>query len=546
MPHSRSTPGCGGPIKHFTAFFAAPGHGGRVLVTSTSQTPRYACAPGLWRNQMSRAVAFFAIVLAFVLAALPVGAAEFGTRDEATAMVRRVQQKFKKEGAEAAFQAINNKAPGFADRDLYPFVTELTGLCVANGVTPAVRGKNLLDLKDQDGKFMIQEFVRTASTSPGHGWVDYRWLNPVTKTIEDKSAWIERMGDYFVGVGVYKNEQPNENTIGLISGSPNSDDTYLQIAYDLAEVLNDGDNLRILPIAGIGGPKNIRDVRYLRGIDIGLTQTNILNNFRRSNERMGQADNKIVYITRLFTEKVHLVARNEITSIEQLRGLKVNLDAKGSGTSYSMRDVFKALNIEIQEVSMSQAEAFEKVKSGEIAATVLIAGKPVRSMTKLNPADGLRFVPVPYPLQLIDDYYPSTLTHDDYPELISTDRPVDTIAVGAVLIAYNWPKTNVDRYRRVQRFVDALFPKIAEFKKPPRHPKWREVNLAAQLPGWTRFDAAQAWLDNQAGQATQASTEKAPGFPQTVKLDGVARSGGPGVPPESDTVLYQEFLRWKR
>ena len=134
-------------------------------------------------------------------------------------------------------------------------MTELTGLCVANGVTPAVRGKNLLDLKDQDGKFMIQEFVRTASTAPGHGWVDYRWLNPVTKTIEDKSAWIERMGDYFVGVGVYKNEQPNENTIGLISGSPNSDDTYLQIAYDLADVLNDGDNLRILPIAGIGGPR---------------------------------------------------------------------------------------------------------------------------------------------------------------------------------------------------------------------------------------------------------------------------------------------------
>ena len=262
---------------------------------------------------MSRAVALFAIVLAFVIAALPVGAAEFGTRDEALAMVRRVQQKFKKEGAEAAFNAINSKAPGFADRDLYPFVTELTGLCVANGVTPAVRGKNLLDLKDQDGKFMIQEFVRTASTSPGHGWVDYRWLNPVTKTIEDKSAWIEKMGDYFVGVGVYKNEQPNENTIGLISGSPNSDDTYLQIAYDLADVLNDGDNLRILPIAGIGGPKNIRDVRYLRGIDIGLTQTNILNNFRRSNERMGQADNKIVFITRLFTEEVHLVARNEIT-----------------------------------------------------------------------------------------------------------------------------------------------------------------------------------------------------------------------------------------
>src|SRR5262252_1940601 len=114
---------------------------------------------------MQRVALWCAIVglLTLVTLMLPSDAAEFGTRDEAVAMVKRVQEKFRKEGAEAAFRAINNKAPGFADRDLYPFVTELTGLCVANGVTPAVTGKNLIDLKEQDGKFMIQEFVRTAS-----------------------------------------------------------------------------------------------------------------------------------------------------------------------------------------------------------------------------------------------------------------------------------------------------------------------------------------------------------------------------------------------
>ena len=100
-------------------------------------------------------------------------------------------------------------------------------------------------MKDQDGKYFVQEFVRVATTPPYHGWVDYRFLNPKTNMVDDKSAWIERMGDYLVGVGVYKNEQPNENTIGLISGSPNSNDTYLQIGFDLADVLNDADNLRI-------------------------------------------------------------------------------------------------------------------------------------------------------------------------------------------------------------------------------------------------------------------------------------------------------------
>jgi TRAP-type uncharacterized transport system substrate-binding protein len=485
-------------------------------------------------------------------------AAEFGTRDEAVAMVKRVQEKFRKEGAEATFRAINSGAPGFVDRDLYPFVHKIDGTqVVANAVMPVLRGKNLHDMKDQDGKFTTQEFVRIATTPPYYGWSDFRWLNPKTNVVDDKSAWIERMGDYLVGVGIYKNEQPNENTVGVISGSLNSDDTYLQIANDLADVLNDDDNLRILPIVGIGGPRNIRDVRYLRGVDIGLTQTNILNSFRRTNERMGQVDNKIVYIAKLFNEEVHLLTKPNITSITQLKGLKVNFDAKGSGTSYSMRDLFKAFGIEVEEVSMSQVEAIEKVKSGQIAATALIAGKPVRSMSKLTSNDRLHLLPVPYPAQLIGDYLPTTITHDDYPDFIRPGETVDTVAVGTVLIAYNWPKTNVDRYRRVQRFVETFFPKIAEFKKPPRHLKWREDNLSATLQGWQRFEAAQAWLDSRRDeQRRNPKNDDVPVMPdqagarQTVASGGSAAPSGGGADQLEqqwvDPALYREFLQWRQ
>jgi TRAP-type uncharacterized transport system substrate-binding protein len=439
---------------------------------------------------------------------LPLSAAEFGSRDEAIAMVRRVQEKFRKDGPDATFKSINNKA--FVDRDLFPWVYRLSdGTNMANALFPVVRGKQLIDLTDEDGKFIAQEWIRIATTPPYHGWSNYRWPNPVTNTDDDNSAWIERMGDYLVGVGIHRFEQPNENTVGLISGSPNSDDTYLQVANDLAEVLNDEGNLRILPIVGFGGPRNIRDVRDLKGVDIGLTQTNILNNFRRNNERMGKTENKIVYIAELFKEEVHLVARPNITSIEQLRGRKVNLDAKGSGTSYSMRDLFKALGIEVEEVSLSQAEALEKVKNGEITATALIAGKPVRSISKLTGTDRLHFVPIPCPSQLMADYLPAPLNHDDYPELIASGETVDTVAVSAVPFAYGWPKTNVDRYRRVQRFVEAFFPRIGEFQRPPRHPKWHDVNLAATLPGWTRFEAAQAWLDSHQRGAHPSGTAAA-------------------------------------
>jgi uncharacterized protein len=118
---------------------------------------------------------------------------------------------------------------------------------------------------------------------------------------------------------------------------------------------------------------------------------------------------------------------------------------------------------------------------------------------------------------------------------------VNTVAVGAVLIAYNWPKTNTDRYGRVQRFVDAFFPKIAEFQKPPYHPKWREVNIGATLPGWTRFDAAQAWLDSHAQQASADDQDSLAEFRQFM-----ARQGRADLSQEELTKLYAAFQEWKR
>ena len=127
-------------------------------------------------------------------------ATEFGTRDEAFAMVKRVQDKFKKEGPEATFAAVTNK--NFNDRDLYPFVYGLDGVNVAHGARPALVGKHLLKLKDPDGTLLIRRMIEIVN-GPGSGWIDYKWPNPVTNLIEDKSSYVEKMGEYFVGVGVY-------------------------------------------------------------------------------------------------------------------------------------------------------------------------------------------------------------------------------------------------------------------------------------------------------------------------------------------------------
>jgi TRAP transporter TAXI family solute receptor len=336
--------------------------------------------------------------------------------------------------------------------------------------------------------------------------------------------------------------QINKDTIGIISGNPNG--TYLQLAYDMSAVL-DGDAIRVLPIVGAGGGGNIKDVRFLKGIDLGITQSVLLNRFKRTNE-IGRIDDKIVYIAKLNNEEMHLIVRSDsgIESIEQLEGKKVNFSDIGSGTQLSSQEIFSRLKIRPIEVNMGQADAFEAMKRGEIAATVLIAGKPTGSTRTLRSADGFKVLPVAYSKALQDDFLPAVLTHEDYPNLIAKGEKVDTIAVSCVLIAYNWPK-DTDRYQRISRFIDEFFPRISEFQKKPRHPKWKEANLAAVLPGWKRHDAAEEWLARNHVPAQSNEREQFDAYLTAQR--GAAPGGGVSAfAPEDRERLFEDFLRWKQ
>ena len=126
-----------------------------------------------------------------------------GSREEAIAMVKRVQQKFAKTGPQVTFDAITSSEE-FRDRDLYPFVYDTDGWNVAHGANPQMVGKLWISTKDQDGNYLIKEMV-AITRGPGSGWVDYKWPNPLTHRIQDKSAYVEKLGErYFVGVGIYK------------------------------------------------------------------------------------------------------------------------------------------------------------------------------------------------------------------------------------------------------------------------------------------------------------------------------------------------------
>jgi uncharacterized protein len=320
-------------------------------------------------------------------------------------------------------------------------------------------------------------------------------------------------------------EQMNANTITIVTGSPSL--AYFAFAYDLATVLNNGDELRILPVVSQGAFQNIRDVRYLHGVDLGFAQTNILGYYRRNGEIPDIAD-KLVYIAKLCNEEVHVIVHSNITSIEQLRGRKVNFNTPGSGTQLSAHDIFGRLKIAVEEVNYRQNDGLEKLKSGEIAATVLTSGKPSDAVTPLKASDGYRILPIPWSDAMPNEYLPATLTHEDYPNLIAPGETVDTIASGTVLFAYNWPKDS-DRYRRIDKFVNAFFSNLAELQKPPRHPKWRETNLAATFPGWKRFEGAEEWLATARDQGTPVVAGRTKGLSETDR-----------------NRLFEDFLKWSQ
>jgi TRAP transporter TAXI family solute receptor len=335
-------------------------------------------------------------------------------------------------------------------------------------------------------------------------------------------------------------DRANSNTIGIISGGV--DGTYVRIAADLAAVIDRGDQLRILPLLGKGSLQNIGDIIFLRGVDVGIVQSDALTYARRERLYPG-VERSLQYITKLYDEELHILAAKDVREIGDLAGKKVNVDLRGSGTAMTASLVFERLGVAIEPTNDDQALALEKLKRGEISALVYVAGRPARLFRDLRAEDGVHFLPVPVNPALLETYLPSRLTKQDYPLVIGDGGSVDTLAVGAVMAVYAWGPGS-ERYRRVERFVDIFFDNFNSFLQAPRHPKWKEVNLGAQVPGWTRFAAAENWLKRAAAAAATAAANE-PARQEFEAFLTALGSGDRRVSDEQKAALFQEFLRWQ-
>src|ERR1700681_3659507 len=292
--------------------------------------------------------------------------------------------------------------------------------------------------------------------------------------------------------------------------------TCARFAEDIRNVVNDlrPDGVRVLPVLGVGGLQNVNDVLFLKGMDMAVVDEDNLRLLKKKDPVLyANVEQRVQYITKLYNSEFHVLVRNEIKSYDDLKGKRVNFNLKDSQTEVTADTVFNALNIPVQRSYYDNDEALKRLMSGDISAMIILTGAPQVTLAKVKKDDGVHFLPLDQDSlqshdlrELFANYLPAEMTHEMYPNLIADGTTVPTIANRALLVAYTWPE-NSPRYKKVAKFVDAFFSKIDQFNNPSRHPKWREVNLSAEMPGWVRFKPAAEWLAAHRNQAVSANPD---------------------------------------
>ena len=323
----------------------------------------------------------------------------------------------------------------------------------------------------------------------------------------------------------------NNWTVGVAGGL--LEGTFSKYAADLGKALDDGDNLRVLPINTYGAVGNVTDLVYLKGVDFAITYADVLD-YYKTVDRIPGIEKRVNYVIPMFQGEFHLLVRPEIKSIQDLAGKKVGFNTVGSAANYTGGIIFDRLGVKVERLFINNSLALEGMRKGEIFGLVHAVGKPNGLFTGIKPDSGFHFLPLEYTEKFQDYYAPAELTNADYPTLIPQGQSISTISVQALLAVYNWDRST-DRYRRCVRFVEYLFDRFDKLRDKPFEPGWKQVNLAGTIPGWSRFPPAQEILDKMAVR---------PQVDPVLARSQAARAA-PNDPNEQER-LFRQFIEWTK
>jgi TRAP transporter TAXI family solute receptor len=294
----------------------------------------------------------------------------------------------------------------------------------------------------------------------------------------------------------------NANRVGVVAGGPGG--TYIRIANDLGLVLDDttGYSLRVVAQTGRGSVRNILDLLHLERVDVAIVQDDVLDyvarlpSFANSGIRT-----KIAYVTKLYEEEIHILARGGIRKFEDLASKRVSIDVADSGTEMTARNLFATFDLSVKEVNMPLSEAVQALTDGRIDAFIFVGGKPLDTLARFQEAAvraaGIGFVTLAHDNPLRAGYSRATLAAADYPALMSAGTQVETWSVSAVLAVFNWFQPHIvethPRRRITSIFINSFMSNFQKFCTGFTS-KWREVDLSLTQPNWIRAAPAARWL----------------------------------------------------
>ncbi len=346
-----------------------------------------------------------------------------------------------------------------------------------------------------------------------------------------------------------RKREANESVVTIMGSGTAS--PYTLFAEDIQNVLDEPQvpgGLRVLPILGRGGAQSASDVLLLKGVDMGIfEQDDVKAAAEKDPVTFSNANQRLLYITKLSNSEFQVIARKEIKTLQDLEGKKVNCFKKLSSTELACTKIFSMLKINIKQLNLDQEEAGAKLKSGEIDAFIRYAGAPHGAFKGFKKEDGFHFIPIDADSlgaekygELLKKYSPALLKNDYYPPLIPADKPVPTIAGSTLLVVYNWTPGS-ERYIRCAKFVNKFFGSISKFQAPGRQPKWKEINIAYNVPGWTRFKPAQDWLDARRQADSNTSSKLREDFDSFIRTQRVSNET---MTKEKRDALFSQFMSW--
>ena len=326
--------------------------------------------------------------------------------------------------------------------------------------------------------------------------------------------------------------------------------------------------MRLFQVEGRGSLRDVTDLAFARGIDAAVIQSDTLAFLRREPLFPGMY-NFLRYVGKLSDKEVHVLATSDIGSLQDLTGKRVNFGPGDSETFMTAARIFESVKTIVEPTKLSHDLALEKLRRGEIAAMVYVAAKPANLFQFETRADNLHFLPVPASMDINTGYRPARLEDADYPQSIEGGKAVETLAVGSILVVYNWPR-GTDRFRKVSRFVKTLLDQLNSKRTSAHHPRWRDLDISSPVTGWTRFGPAEEWIKahpkyQQANiQRQEAPSPNSAQSPSGELTEAEAKdlfreflpyaqqelvrtaSGSSGTADELRTQLFTEFLEYEK